>query len=98
MKSALVLAVCLMASCIAPATAANQKVLVLLDSLEMQDTHSKFLQNINPRAFDVTVGTVDTKSINLKEWDSWLFHKLVIIGGATSKPFVYYYFLFDNNN
>jgi hypothetical protein len=85
LKSALVLAVCLLASCIAPASATKEKVLVLLDSLEMQETHSKFLQNINPKTFDVTVGTLDTKSINLSEWDSWLFDKLVILGGATSK-------------
>lgn len=85
-KSVLVLAVCWLALYIVPASAANEKVLVLLDSLEMQETHSKFLQNINPKAFDVTIGTMDTKSINLKEWDSWLFDKLVILGGATSKP------------
>lgn len=84
-KSALVLTMCLIASCIAPASATNEKVLVLLDSLEMQETHSKFLHNINPKVFDVTVGTMDTKSIKLREWDNWLFDKLVILGGATSK-------------
>ena len=85
LKAAVVLTVCLIASWIVPASAANEKVLVLLDSLEMQETHSKFLQNINPKLFDVTVDTMDTKSIKLREWDSYLFDKLVILGGATSK-------------
>jgi Oligosaccharyltransferase 48 kDa subunit beta len=89
MTTSIILAVCLLASCIAPASATKEKVLVLLDSLEMQETHSKFLQNINPKAFDVTIGTMDTKSINLKEWDSWLYDKLVILGGATSKTAVF---------
>jgi hypothetical protein len=84
-KSALVLAICWLALYIGTASAANEKVLVLLDSLEMQQTHSKFLENINPKSFDVTVGTTNTESIKLKEWDSWLFDKLVILGGATSK-------------
>jgi len=84
-KSILSLAICWLALYIGTASAANEKVLVLLDNLAMQETHSKFLANINPKSFDVTIGTISTKSINLKEWDSWLFDKLVILGGATSK-------------
>jgi hypothetical protein len=68
------------------AASANEgRVLVLLDSLSMQETHRKFLQIINERGYNTTVATIDAKSLAFKDWDEWLFDKLVILGGNKSK-------------
>ncbi len=79
------LSLCLLAMSTPVAFAATDKVLVLLDNLNMQQTHSKFLQNLNSKNLDVTYATPDTKTIKLKDWDDWLFDKLVILGGKTSE-------------
>ena len=79
------LSLCLLATSAPVVNAASDKVLVLLDNLSMQQTHSKFLQNLNSKAFDVTYATLDTKTIQLKDWDDWLFERLVILGGKTSE-------------
>lgn len=73
--------------CSAPlvASANEGRVLVLLDSLNMQETHRKFLQLIHERGYNWTVATTDAKSVALKDWDEWLFDKLVILGGSKSK-------------
>ena len=82
-RLSLFIALCVVATC-APAASAT-KVLVLLDSLDMQQTHSKFLQSINPETFDVTVASIDTKTTKLQEWDEWLFDKVIILGGKNSE-------------
>lgn len=77
------LSLCLLATSTPVAFAATDKVLVLLDNLNLQQTHSKFLQNLNSKNLDVTYATLDTKTIKLKDWDDWLYDKLVILGGKT---------------
>lgn len=63
------------------AARSDKKVLILLDSLDLQSSHSRSLQNIKSKGYDVTVASIDAKSITLQEWDTWLFDKLVIFGG-----------------
>lgn len=61
------------------------KVLVLIDSLDLQGTHSKFLQSIKSKGYETTVASVNAKTTKLKDWDTWLFDKLVILGGENSE-------------
>lgn len=61
------------------------KVLVLLDDLSMQQSHSNFLAGLKARGYDVTVASVDAKSVKLREWEDWLFDKLVLLGGSNSE-------------
>lgn len=91
---AALLVLCLLS--VSTCTAANTrpKVLVLLDSLSMQETHSKFLQNLNAKEFDVTVAAIDTGSIQLRQWDEWLFDRLVIIGGSKSSMYIFFSFFY----
>lgn len=61
------------------------KVLVLLDSMNMQETHSKFFQNVKNRGFEIEFATISTKSVSLRDWDVWQYDKLMIFGGSQSK-------------
>jgi oligosaccharyltransferase complex subunit beta len=61
------------------------KVLVLLDSMDMQETHSKFFQNVKNRGFEMEFATISTKSVSLRDWDVWQYDKLMIFGGSQSK-------------
>lgn len=79
------LALCLLLASASADKPSKGKVLVLLDSLEMQGTHSKFLAMLEQKGYDSTVVSVDAKTVKLKEWDRWLFDKLVILGGKTSE-------------
>ena len=81
----LVVAMVALAVTAASAGEPKEKVLVLLDTLDMKDSHSKFLQNLSPKDFDVKVASVDDKDVKLREWDDWLFDKLVILGGSNSE-------------
>jgi hypothetical protein len=61
------------------------KVLVLLDSMDMQETHSKFFQNVKNRGFEMEFATISTKSVSLRDWDVWQYDKLMIFGGSQSR-------------
>jgi oligosaccharyltransferase complex subunit beta len=76
------LVLCLLAA--SAAAAPKPKVLVLLDDLDMQQTHSKFLQGVKNRGYDMKVSTMDAKSPALREFDEWLFDKLIILSGSKS--------------
>ena len=60
-----------------------QKMLVLLDSSDLQQSHSKFIQ-LASKGFETSVVTVDSETTKLKEWDRWLYDKLLIVGGSQS--------------
>ena len=61
------------------------KVLVLFDSMDMQETHSKFFQNVKNRGFEMEFATISTKSVSLRDWDVWQYDKLMIFGGSQSR-------------
>jgi hypothetical protein len=58
------------------------RLLILLDTLEMQQTHSKYLQTVS-RGHEVEIATINSDTIKLKDWDMWNYEKLVIIGGKS---------------
>jgi oligosaccharyltransferase complex subunit beta len=66
----------------APAAAAEGRVLVLLDDLAMQRSHARFLGGLRARGYALDVAAVDGRSLKLKELDTFLYDKLVILGGA----------------
>ena len=70
-----------MLAVLAAAAGSKPKVLVLLDNLSMQQ---KLLQGLKARGYDLEVASVDAKTVSLKEWDDWLYDKLVILGGSKS--------------
>eukprot|EP00887_Chlorella_sp_A99_P006356 scaffold3.g6356.t1 len=60
--------------------AAQQKVLVLLDSLELEQSHSRFLEGLRGRGYDLELWAINDKKLQLKSWDDWLYDKLAILG------------------
>lgn len=60
---------------------------MLLDSMDLQETHSKFFQNVKNRGFEIEYATSNTKSVSLRDWDVWKYDKLMIFGGSERKAF-----------
>ena len=77
----LLLAAALLCGAAAPATA-GQKVLVLLDSPELEQSHSRFLKSLSGRGYELDIQPINSKSLQLKSWDEWLYDKLVIFGSG----------------
>lgn len=67
---------------IGPATAAQGKVLVLLDDLELKSSVSSFLDILKGRGYELDVRAIDDASLQLRQWEEWLYDKLVIFGSS----------------
>jgi len=59
-------------------------VLVLVDDVAAKKTHKQFLKYIEDLGFETTVELGTSDKVQLKSFDSWLFDKLVILGGVSS--------------
>jgi hypothetical protein len=83
----IVLAFVLLFACAALAAAkgtSRGSVLVLVDDIAAKKTHKKFLKYIEDLGFETTVELGTSDKVQLKSFDSWLFDKLVILGGVSS--------------
>ncbi len=56
----------------------GKRVLALLESLTIRDTHSIFFKTLTDAGFTVTYKSADDASINLKKYGSWLFDHLIL--------------------
>jgi oligosaccharyltransferase complex subunit beta len=68
-----------------PAAAASQKVLVLLEGLDLQESHSEFFGGLSSRGYQLDFKQISDKKLQLKNWDEWLYDKVIIFatkGGA----------------
>lgn len=68
---------------VACSAAAQGKVLVLLDSLDFQRSHSQFLDTLWTRGYALDIRAISDKKLQLKQWDDWLYEKLVILGSKS---------------
>ncbi|KAF3860117.1 hypothetical protein F7725_000372 [Dissostichus mawsoni] len=57
---------------------ADGKTLVLLDNLNIRDTHSIFFRSLADRGFDITFKTADDPSLSLIKYGQFLYDHLVI--------------------
>lgn len=62
----------------------NKKVLVLVDDHATTKTHSTFLDTIKRKGYDVTVSLATSDEVQLQDVETWLFDKLVVLGGQSS--------------
>ena len=62
---------------VASASGSN-KVLVLLDNLNIKESHSIFFKNLQDLGLDVTYRVADDPSIILKKYGSFLYDHLII--------------------
>ena len=65
-------------------TVCKQQVLVLVEDLSTASTHSIFLQQLEKAGYLLDVKGAQDKSLRLREWDSWLYSKLVIFASGIS--------------
>ncbi|GAB4821924.1 hypothetical protein N2152v2_008970 [Parachlorella kessleri] len=76
------------AASLAPPAAASQRVLVLLESLDLQQSHSEFFGGLSSRGYQLDFKQVSDKMLQLRDWDTWLYDKVIIfavkgdLGGA----------------
>eukprot|EP00204_Picochlorum_oklahomense_P002003 CAMPEP_0118798328 /NCGR_PEP_ID=MMETSP1161-20130426/729_1 /TAXON_ID=249345 /ORGANISM="Picochlorum oklahomensis, Strain CCMP2329" /LENGTH=370 /DNA_ID=CAMNT_0006725715 /DNA_START=72 /DNA_END=1181 /DNA_ORIENTATION=- len=61
----------------------NKKVLVLVDDHATTKTHSTFLDTIKRKGYDVTVSLATSDEVQLQDVETWLFDKLVVLGGQS---------------
>ncbi|XP_062316002.1 dolichyl-diphosphooligosaccharide--protein glycosyltransferase 48 kDa subunit [Osmerus eperlanus] len=57
---------------------ADGKTLVLLDNMNIRDTHSIFFRSLADRGFDITFKTADDSSLSLIKYGQFLYDHLVI--------------------
>ncbi|KAF6721871.1 Dolichyl-diphosphooligosaccharide--protein glycosyltransferase 48 kDa subunit [Oryzias melastigma] len=61
-----------------PRAEADGKTLVLLDNLNIRDTHSVFFRSLADRGFDLTFKTADDPSLSLIKYGQFLYDHLIL--------------------
>ena len=68
------------------------KVLVLQDDPLIRSTHSRYFRELHSQGHSVTIKSVTDSNLKLRDWDDWVYDKLVIFapsatgGNCTSMP------------
>lgn len=73
------------AASLAADTQSGEKVLVLLESLDLQHSHSEFFSSLSSRGYTLDFKQISDKGLQLKDWDTWLYTKVIVFatkGGA----------------
>ncbi len=60
------------------------KVLVLQDDPLIRSTHSRYFRELHSQGHTVTIKSVTDSNLKLRDWDDWIYDKLVIF--APSAP------------
>ncbi len=61
----------------------DQKVLVLVDSMDVAKSHSQLIDGINKMGFKTQVELSTSEDVVLQDVETWLFDKLVVLGGES---------------
>ncbi|KAM7404364.1 hypothetical protein PAMP_011716 [Pampus punctatissimus] len=69
---------CLSLLSVVHCASADGKTLVLLDNLNIRDTHSIFFRSLADRGFDLTFKTADDPSLSLIKYGQFLYDHLII--------------------
>jgi oligosaccharyltransferase complex subunit beta len=78
-------AACLLAVTVGAATEqvdAQHKVLVILEDLAVQHTHSQYWQSLRAAGFDLAFRAADDSSLNLQHYDDYLYSGVVVLGSS----------------
>ena len=71
-------------------TSLAAKVLVLQDDPLIRSTHSTYFRELHSQGHTVTIKSVTDSSLKLRDWDDWIYDKLVIFApsatGRTACP------------
>lgn len=77
------LCIALLAATIPPALA-HKKVLVIVGSSSIKDTHSQFLDEFRAASVDVDIKSVKDTDLRLKDFDTFLYDSLVLLAPKAS--------------
>uniref|UniRef100_A0A8D3DW70 Dolichyl-diphosphooligosaccharide--protein glycosyltransferase 48 kDa subunit n=1 Tax=Scophthalmus maximus TaxID=52904 RepID=A0A8D3DW70_SCOMX len=76
---------------------ADGKTLVLLDNLNIRDTHSMFFRSLADRGFDLAFKTADDPSLSLIKYGQFLYDHLIIFAPSVEgKIYIYFLHLIQN--
>ena len=64
--------------CALCSTSFAAKVLVLQDDPLIRSTHSRYFRELHSQGHTVTIKSVTDSTLKLKDWDDWLYDKLII--------------------
>jgi oligosaccharyltransferase complex subunit beta len=80
-------AVCIAISALSSATASvnEQRVLVLVDTLNIRETHSVFFKSLQQRGFTLTIKSADDASLALIKFGEFLYDHLIIFAPSVEE-------------
>ena len=61
----------------------DQKVLVLVDTMDVSKSHRQLIDDIKKMGFDTRVELATSNDVVLQDVETWLFDKLVVLGGES---------------
>lgn len=79
-RLALALAALLGVAAIAAAEQQQKRVLMLLNDQALEGSLQTFVKSLRARGYAVDTKAISDSSLQLKNWDDWLYDKLVIFG------------------
>lgn len=80
------LAVGLLAALCLPSALAQKRVLALVGSAKIEDSHSQFFQGLKDNGFSLDIKTIKDDNVRLRNFDSWLYDSLILFAPkATSE-------------
>ncbi|KAK9794636.1 hypothetical protein WJX73_004381 [Symbiochloris irregularis] len=80
-RLALVLLALLVATLVAPIRG-DKEVLVLVENTNYASTHSLFFAQLSDAGYQLDVRAADDKTLRLRDWDTWIYSKLIIFASA----------------
>lgn len=73
----------IMGTSAASSSRGDQKVLVLVDDMDVAKSHRGFINDIKKMGFDTRVELATSEDVVLQDVETWLFDKLVVLGGES---------------
>ena len=75
---------CLLAGSAIAVQTAGKSVLVLVDDPLIRHTHSLYFADLASRGYELTFRAAGDKKLQLRDWDEWLYDKLVIFAPSAT--------------
>ncbi|CAB3985137.1 Dolichyl-diphosphooligosaccharide--glycosyltransferase 48 kDa subunit [Paramuricea clavata] len=75
----------LLALCSANVVHGAGKVLVLVDNINVQDTHSIFLNSLKEKGFELTIKPADDASLSLSKYGEFLYDHLLLLSPSVEE-------------
>ena len=74
------------------AQASEKKVLVILEDLQVKSTHSILFGHLRQLGYQLEYKAADDKKLQIRDWDSWLYDKIICFAAAV--PGIFHFPMF----